>query len=193
MDFPFTSISVNHAYAAKRHRDGNNAGPSLTRSLGAFTGGRLKYFPDDDGRLGLEEMRDQDAEILDTRNGFVVFDGNRAHEVEPFEGQRFSLVFFTIGAYESGSPSALPTEVSYPTPETIRYFSSYIAGPRGYDGGRQLTMREMMGRPAKPLVLWMSCVSFGALPQKCIRDIATFARNEKAVGCACNRVNAAWG
>ena len=42
-DFPFTSISLNYNYAAKLHRDGNNAGPSLTRSLGVFNGGGLFY------------------------------------------------------------------------------------------------------------------------------------------------------
>ena len=30
-DFPFTSISMNYNYAARLHRDGNNAGVSLTR------------------------------------------------------------------------------------------------------------------------------------------------------------------
>jgi hypothetical protein len=122
-------------------------------------------------------MRDQDAEAFDTRNGFVLFDGNRAHEVEPFLGERYSLVFFTIGVYETGPRAALPTEISYPTPEAIRYFSSYIAGPSGYDGdGRQLTMRHMLGLQAKPLVLWMPRLSLDAIPQECLRRITTLHR-----------------
>ena len=40
-DFPFTSISLNYNYAARLHRDGNNAGVSFTRSFGNFTGGEL--------------------------------------------------------------------------------------------------------------------------------------------------------
>ena len=32
MDFPFTSISLNYNYAARLHRDGNNASPSFTHS-----------------------------------------------------------------------------------------------------------------------------------------------------------------
>ena len=32
MDFPFTSISVNHNYSARLHRDGHNAGVFLYRS-----------------------------------------------------------------------------------------------------------------------------------------------------------------
>ena len=31
--FPFTSISLNFNYNAKLHRDGNNTGPSMTRSI----------------------------------------------------------------------------------------------------------------------------------------------------------------
>jgi hypothetical protein len=182
---------VNYAYAAKRHRDGRNAGPSLTRSLGSFTGGKLKYFPNDDGRLPLEAMRDQDAEAFDTRNGFVLFDGNRAHEVEPFLGERYSLVWFTIGAYETRQRAALPTEVSYPTPEALRYFSSYIAGPRGYDGdGRQLTMRQMLGLQVKPLVLWMPRLSLDAIPQECLRRITTYTGSEKAMRRANKRFHA---
>ena len=79
-------LSTNR-YAARRHRDGNNAGPSLTRSFGTFSGGRLLYFPDDDGRHQLEDLKQQDAVPLDTRLGFVLFDGCRAHSVEPFYGE----------------------------------------------------------------------------------------------------------
>lgn len=191
-DLPFTRISVSYTYAARRHRDGRSAGPSLTRSLGSFTGGRLKYFPNDDGRLPLEAMRDQDADAFDTRSGFVLFDGNRAHEVEPFLGERYSLVFFTNGVYETGPRDVLPPEISYPTPEAIRYFSSYIVGPSGHDGvGRHLTMREMLGLQVKPLVLWMPQLSFDAIPQECLRRISSYTRREKATRLVNKRLYAA--
>ena len=125
-------------YAARRHRDGNNAGPSLTRSFGNFSGGRLLYFPDDDRRRQLEDLRQQDAVPLNTRSGFLLFDGDRAHSVEPFEGERYSLVFFSIGSHSARPRGDLPREIVYPTEDALRYFSSYITGPRGYDvvGGR---------------------------------------------------------
>ena len=42
--FPFTSISVNCNYAAQRHRDCGNVGPSLTKAFGEFCGGgALRY------------------------------------------------------------------------------------------------------------------------------------------------------
>ena len=77
--FPFTSISLNSQYAAKAHRDGNNAGPSLTRSLGNFTGGMLKYWPNDDGQQAIDTLPANAAQILDTRSNFCLFDGRRCH------------------------------------------------------------------------------------------------------------------
>ena len=43
MPFPFTSISLNYGYAARRHRDGYNEGPSMLKMLGDFFGGTLLY------------------------------------------------------------------------------------------------------------------------------------------------------
>ena len=41
------------------------------------------YYPDDDGRLELAQLKQQRAVSIDTRSGFLLFDGNRAHSVEP--------------------------------------------------------------------------------------------------------------
>ena len=40
-DFPFSSLQINYNYAARKHVDGNNIGPSYIRSLGKHTGGEL--------------------------------------------------------------------------------------------------------------------------------------------------------
>jgi len=39
--FPFSSLQINYNYAARKHVDGNNIGPSYIRSLGKHTGGEL--------------------------------------------------------------------------------------------------------------------------------------------------------
>jgi len=39
--FPFSSLQINYNYAAKRHVDGNNIGPSYIQSIGPHTGGAL--------------------------------------------------------------------------------------------------------------------------------------------------------
>ena len=47
-NFPFTSISVNVNYAAARHRDRNNVGPSAIKAFGRYRGGQLLYWPKDE-------------------------------------------------------------------------------------------------------------------------------------------------
>merc|ERR1719343_266153 len=96
--FPFTTICINKDYAAKRHRDNNNCGLSIVRALGNFKGGRLKYWPDDPGSKGIDvsELAESDAVTLDVRGRSVALDSTKAHEVEAFEGRRYSLVYFTI-------------------------------------------------------------------------------------------------
>ena len=95
--FPFTSVNINFGYAARVHRDGNNIGPSMTKSLGSFTGGNLLYWENDDGRLDLSTADPAHASCtFDTRRQLVLFDGNRAHAVSPFKGERYSLVFVYV-------------------------------------------------------------------------------------------------
>ena len=50
----------------------------------------------------VEKVRDEPSIALDIRKG-AVFDGNCAHEVEPFEGERCSLIFFTVEKYMEAS------------------------------------------------------------------------------------------
>ena len=96
--FVWSSISVNSNYAARIHRDALNVGPSLTRAFGDFQGGELKYWGQDDGCLSLEELRTCPSTVLSSGKALCLFDGRRAHEVEPFSGERYSLVFFCTGA-----------------------------------------------------------------------------------------------
>jgi hypothetical protein len=106
-DFPVTSISVNSKYAARRHRDRNNAGPSVIRAFGNFSGGNLLYWPKDTRQGGVEMLSKSDAQTLHVRTSAAIFDGRRAHEVTHFKGkERFSLVFFTVGKYDAASSEA---------------------------------------------------------------------------------------
>lgn len=104
--FPFTTVCINKDYAAKRHRDNNNTGLSIVRALGNFKGGRLKYWPDDPGPKqapDVNKLGESEAVVLDVRGRSVAMDSTRAHEVEPFEGRRYSLVYFTIPWVDSAS------------------------------------------------------------------------------------------
>lgn len=100
--FAFTGININANYAGKRHRDNNNEGPSAIRAVGKFTGGKLDYFPGDvkrPGRASVEALDAQDSITLDLTQSLTLFNGNNAHGVQPFKGDRYSLVFFTGSGY----------------------------------------------------------------------------------------------
>ena len=100
----FTSINVNKNYAGRLHRDGNNVGPSVIKAFGDFTGGLLNYYPNDDRALNVEdvaanERAGADRVSIDLSKNVALFDGRRAHCVDDFQGERFSLVYFTCPRY----------------------------------------------------------------------------------------------
>lgn len=101
-NFAWTSLNVNKDYAAKIHRDGNNFGPSMIAAFGDFQGGKLNYYPHDDG-LGEPDKNlckgAKQPEKLDIGKGLAMFNGNSSHSVDPFEGNRFSIVFFSMGCH----------------------------------------------------------------------------------------------
>ena len=79
-DFPFTSVMVNKG-ACTLHVDRNNCGPSMICSLGEHTGGELWQWPGD---------------VLDIHNKFKLCDGLLPHATLPFEGERYSLVYYCV-------------------------------------------------------------------------------------------------
>ena len=67
---------------------------------GAFTGGKLNYWPIDTGGRHAKLPGEGDTPtVLDVANGLAMIDGHQAHGVEAFEGRRCSVAFFTIGSY----------------------------------------------------------------------------------------------
>lgn len=100
-DFKWTSFNVNKNYAAVIHRDGNNFGPSMISAFGDFSGGVLNYFPHDDGKIDLQKLQKGSTkpERHDLKNGLALFNGNSAHAVDDFAGNRYSIVYFTLGCY----------------------------------------------------------------------------------------------
>merc|ERR1712083_455969 len=101
-DFGFTGININHNYAGRRHRDNGNEGPSAIKAIGSFSGGKLNYFPKDvkkAGRRDVTALDEKESIALDISKRFTLFNGNNAHGVQPFKGDRFSLVFFTTSKF----------------------------------------------------------------------------------------------
>jgi len=120
--FPWTSISLNKNYAAARHVDKGNWGPSALRAVGDCTGGQLRYWPNSPRSRDLSILDEKDSLVLDARHGVVLFDGNNPHSVEPYTGERFSLVFFTTSQYKKAS-AAVQRRIKYlgvPVPTTSK-------------------------------------------------------------------------
>lgn len=145
LGFAFTSINVNRGYAAKLHRDGNNEGPSFIAAFGDFTGGELNYWGDDDKTRGTTEKCCAPADALrtDIKKKLMLFDGNRGHSVEPFEGDRFTLVWFSIGRSHKASPEAQQSlrDCGFPFPdaEGLRRNQSQLSPPLGYGDASRRT------------------------------------------------------
>lgn len=92
MDFGFEksgdywdSICVNKSYPMAKHIDKNNVGTSFIIGLGNYTGGDLRVYE-----------KDGSYNDIDIRKGFLFNGAKQYHEVLPFEGERFSLVYYNI-------------------------------------------------------------------------------------------------
>ena len=97
------------------------------------------YYPEDDGDAPLEHLRLYPATTIDTQTAVCLFDGNRAHSVTSFVGERYSLVFFTQSQYHKAAPADLAFLREHglvvPTEADLRHFSSLLSPPKGYGQG----------------------------------------------------------
>merc|ERR1712232_59636 len=135
----------------KRHRDGNNMGPSIIKAIGNFKGGNLNYFPNDDRALELEQLPPSDKVSLDLNKNWALFDGRRAHEVDPFKGERFSLVYFTCprnDRIDAKTKAAMVTcGFPMPTPKSTQRNMDLMAAPSGYADSKKKESKYKAGGP----------------------------------------------
>lgn len=89
-DFKFSSIMVNSGSSAL-HVDKGNCGPSLIIAVGNHTGGKLWQYP------GTE---------LKVKNRLVECDGRLPHITLPFEGERYSVVYFNMKGSRPPAPES---------------------------------------------------------------------------------------
>lgn len=82
---PWTSITVNQNYRCMPHRDKGNTGDSFLVAFGSYTGGELLIHGGD-----LSGSYDICCKPITTDFSKVL------HSVEPFTGNRYSLVFYTL-------------------------------------------------------------------------------------------------
>lgn len=97
VDISYTSITVNQNYQAMKHRDKGNEGVSYLVAFGNYTGGDLKIWEGD--LSGNHNIRHRP----------IVAEFNKIyHSVEPFQGNRYSLVFYSLK--KDKIPQDLPTQ-----------------------------------------------------------------------------------
>ena len=108
--FPFSSLQVNYNYAAKKHVDGNNIGPSYIVSLGDHSGGGLwvaDTFVEKATEDGGTVLRGGGGEaVVACHRKWSLFDGNSEHMTLPFgppdgggQATRISIVAFSHSSY----------------------------------------------------------------------------------------------
>ena len=131
---PHTSVCINKGYAARCHRDKGNVGPSVLLTAGTFTGGNLRYWSHDNGEVNASNLGETGSTLLDVSQP-VVFDGSRAHAVEPFTGERFSVVFFSVNKFSAASKQRqeflLQLGFQFPTEASIELACLQYCRPRG--------------------------------------------------------------
>mmetsp|Transcript_26127 Transcript_26127/g.56651 ORF Transcript_26127/g.56651 Transcript_26127/m.56651 type:complete len:570 (-) Transcript_26127:238-1947(-) len=143
--FRWTSINLNCNYAAKRHRDGNNFGPSAIQAFGDFEGGCLNYWPEDDRTCDKEEkMKAADSVKLNLKDGLCLFNGNCSHSVDDFKGERYSVVFFCVRCFNE-APEECKAQLRsvgtiYPEPDADRW--AVIRPPRGYANKKDVQPKD---------------------------------------------------
>jgi len=82
--FSYTSICVNKNMMAKPHVDGNNQGNSIIVGLGNYTGGELVVeYPDGN-------------KVHDCKEKPCYFDGTVKHYTLPFQGDRYTIIYFSL-------------------------------------------------------------------------------------------------
>ena len=81
--FDYKQVQLNKNFLAPKHTDSENTGQSILIGFGDYTGG--KAVVNFDGNI----------KKYDVRESYLEFNGSKyEHWVEPFEGTRYSIVFF---------------------------------------------------------------------------------------------------
>ena len=76
--------------------------------------------------------------MVDSSKGIVLFCGNRAHAVEPFVGERYSIVFFNLNGFDDAPQHAREffddLHIPFPDVDSVRY-SPTSSRPHGATTG----------------------------------------------------------
>jgi len=100
---PCSTFCTNRNFQCKLHRDRVNQGESIIVGLGDYEGGELQVLP-----FG----------AFDIRYRFLQFDGSKyEHGTLPFQGQRYSIVFYSSAPCKSKGQIARRVHARLPDDE----------------------------------------------------------------------------
>lgn len=117
----FTTFVVNKSVPMVRHQDEGNVGPTILFAVGSFTGGGLRLWPEDTKEARPHNLPLEESIVVPLEGGKsrpVLFDGNKAHEVQPFVGERITVMAYTVKQYQKAREQdvAQLKELGYPVP-----------------------------------------------------------------------------
>eukprot|EP00405_Crypthecodinium_cohnii_P016723 CAMPEP_0206449376 /NCGR_PEP_ID=MMETSP0324_2-20121206/18052_1 /ASSEMBLY_ACC=CAM_ASM_000836 /TAXON_ID=2866 /ORGANISM="Crypthecodinium cohnii, Strain Seligo" /LENGTH=449 /DNA_ID=CAMNT_0053918741 /DNA_START=67 /DNA_END=1417 /DNA_ORIENTATION=- len=161
-DFVCSSININANYGARIHRDGNNIGPSAIRAFGDFKGGELWYWDKDDRKAKLEDLPRSQARKMNLKKKTLIFDGTLAHSVDPFEGERISVVWFSCRHHNRvgvSNVSFLKSKAGFRWPK-----DKTIAKLKSFAHNQFVKKKELDLGPAPAEQSWEECEGFNHPP-----------------------------
>ena len=85
LGFFWNAVTINKGVLAKRHYDGLNVGKSVIVGFGDYTGGNLRVYG----------KQSEEYTAMDIHDRPLMFNGALLeHETEPFEGTRYTIIFY---------------------------------------------------------------------------------------------------
>jgi len=99
--FAWTSVQFNKNFRGVRHRDEKDASYQVATAFGDYEGGELRVF----GQHGIVDVN--------TRGRFTRFDGRFEHEVLPYTGVRYSVIYFMLQPPWCVDPSSTEEGILY--------------------------------------------------------------------------------
>merc|ERR1712066_500621 len=110
-------------------------GPSMIKAFGDFSGGALCVFPEDDrDKKDVCKLPASDKQRLNIKDNLAMFNGNSAHEVENFSGERLSVVYFTLGCHDRAKDEDVEflKKLGFPFPAKDENPHKHLRPPLGY-------------------------------------------------------------
>jgi hypothetical protein len=99
----YTACAFTHNFSGSPHIDTLDIGPQYAMGLGDYQGGELCV-----------ESSAREVTQIDTRGRLAKMDGRYPHWVDPFEGERFSLIYYQTKGEASPRGPAVPAMDSQP-------------------------------------------------------------------------------